>query len=789
MALSALILCCACLAGASVPPAIEDVTPPSTEAEGDTFSANQTESQLKSLTPRTPEACVVLYTETGDLIEEGCVDISEQCNETSCAPGTVCGLNLDQEVECFDESAIDIQNCESAESRLARPCPEHTEILGFGMGCTFCVEDALLDHGDRACIVIPMDIGEEKQECVDISERCAELSCENETVCGLNLNEIPQCFPSNVTELQTCESEQDRLNEPCPYGTSVQGFGQGCTFCKVDEPDEMRVCFLDPSELMIECVDISKECELLDCELPGMCVLNLNKTPECLRNSSDLYENCDTEEFRLAQPCPIDFSIVGFGEICTYCSSSSDGPEPTAPTSVSPSVIIPTTMAPLSARSSPSFTCYIGVYQGKLTFPCKDFSATCRRCSRRGKICVRNMYQEMKCVTKQDLEQYHAVCGSRRKREFRRCPDDFEPAGYSAGCTYCWQLSPKRVCRVTDGQARCSPLPRWCQNCPDSTTCVLDTDGRAWCATFQILSHYSSSPKTEQVRLLVPCPPGQVAEAFGAGRNYCRPRVGPRACLVSRHGGRCQDIGRLCQRQGCGRTQTCVVGTDEKVRCVDPNVLQMLYRKNCGSELQGLLRPCADGGAVEAFGQRCTYCRPRPTRPAVAKKRACFPNRAGPMCVDISVACMRMGCSAISKGTSKLCVRDSNTANVKCVDPRVLRQHKKHCGSELERLTSPCPRGSVPALFGAGCNYCSVCIAIINGQCVTVDMIEKGCGRIHCRRGTQCVLQRFSGTFSCKSMARRIPACGTPSERKDKPCTRRFSFKAPLAFGVNCNYC
>ncbi|KAF0300015.1 hypothetical protein FJT64_023673 [Amphibalanus amphitrite] len=82
-------------------------------------------------------ACVMRHIGDGEFKEE-CRSIRAECDQKQCPVDTVCGLDLDENITCFDASVKEFENCGPESFRLQQPCPADAGIRGFGMGCTFC---------------------------------------------------------------------------------------------------------------------------------------------------------------------------------------------------------------------------------------------------------------------------------------------------------------------------------------------------------------------------------------------------------------------------------------------------------------------------------------------------------------------------------------------------------------------------------------------------------------------------------------------------------------------------
>ena len=93
------------------------------------------------------DACVSRHIGNGTFRKQ-CLDISERCEQRGCLGNTVCGLDLQEDIQCFNRSEIDEKNCGTDTFRLQQPCPGDAGVLGFGMGCTFCV-GSMLEHGSH----------------------------------------------------------------------------------------------------------------------------------------------------------------------------------------------------------------------------------------------------------------------------------------------------------------------------------------------------------------------------------------------------------------------------------------------------------------------------------------------------------------------------------------------------------------------------------------------------------------------------------------------------------------
>lgn len=78
-----------------------------------------------------------LHNGNGSFLKE-CRDINESCSQQACGENEVCGVNLDGNIQCFDSSVREFENCRDETFRLQQPCPADAGIVGFGQGCTFC---------------------------------------------------------------------------------------------------------------------------------------------------------------------------------------------------------------------------------------------------------------------------------------------------------------------------------------------------------------------------------------------------------------------------------------------------------------------------------------------------------------------------------------------------------------------------------------------------------------------------------------------------------------------------
>ena len=778
----------------------------SQQTEGpDEYAAPDQDSRYRT-DYNSSRACVVVHTGAADFKQE-CIDISEDCEEFNCTLGTVCGLNPEGNLQCFADSVREEQTCGSEELRLSEPCPIDTDIIGFGQGCTFCGSEttSLLEYGRNACVVVYLDSGEPKQECVDISEQCEELSCANGTVCGLDLDEQLQCFNDSVKELQTCGPEELRLFDPCPFGTSILGFGQGCTFCEADESDNPRACFTSLNESATECVDIADDCEQLECASDEVCGLDLSNKVVCFQGFTELYKNCEPEEFRLSEPCPADFSIVLFGQDCTYCNDSSSDTE-----------ALPAKADEADESDNPR-ACFTSL--NEFATECVDIADDCEQleCAS-DEVCGLDLSNKVVCF--QDSMELYKNCEPEEFRLSEPCPADFSIVLFGQGCTYCIDSSsdtealpantlpvavvargpssppsPSRISFVSNKVKRIIEKPAKCRSCKTSV-CVLDTGGNAYCVASWFLKKYSPNCGSELRRLPQPCPAGGVPEIFTAGCTYCRPPnqypdvARLRACPVTRNRRSCTDISERCLRRGCGGQQVCVMGSSGNVLCMNRKVLKT-YNKNCGSELKRLKKPCPSGGVQEIFAAGCTFCRPPIQYPDLAQSRACPVTRNWKGCIDISAKCRRKPCSAIVAGGKRgqTCVLNLN-GKAQCVKNRILEAYTANCGNELKRLYQPCPVGGVPKFFSAGCTLCMkpACLTVIGNECVTPERIGGLCRRARCRIGTQCAL-RVNGRTACVPTSQMIVFCGTPRQRRNTPCHARYPLRKPVAYGTNCNFC
>ncbi|XP_043222902.1 uncharacterized protein LOC122382063 [Amphibalanus amphitrite] len=691
--------------------------------------------------PIVTRACVVRRLE-GGAIKRECVDISARCKRRACPGDTVCGLDLNENIVCFPRSVKDYENCRSESFRLQQPCPADAGIRGFGMGCTFCVggnpfvvpnpspRPTIPSATERACVVRRLQNGIFKRECIDISDKCKQRACPGDTVCGLDLRENIVCFPRTVKDFENCRSESFRLQQPCPADAGIRGFGMGCTFCiggNPFAPSPKRACvvlYRHGGTDKKECIDISERCKRRGCPSSTVCGLDLQEKITCFPQSVRAIQNCQSEAFRLQQPCPADTTIRGFGMGCTFCDS------------FNPFVVPSPSPAPIVTRA-----CVVRrLGKGVVKRECVDISARCKRKACPGDtVCGLDLNENIVCFPRsvKDFEN----CRSESFRLQQPCPADAGIRGFGMGCTFCVGGNPfvvpnpsprptipsatERACvvrRLQDGifKRECIDISDQCKQraCPGDTVCGLDLRQNIVCFPRTVKDFENC--RSESFRLQQPCPADAGIRGFGMGCTFCiggNPFAPPpkRACVVLyRHGGtdkkECVDISERCKRRGCPSSTVCGLDLQEKITCF-PQSLRVI--QNCQSEAFRLQQPCPADTTIRGFGMGCTFCdsfnpfvvpspSPKPTLPP-SSERACVSRRLQDgtykqECIDISLQCHRRGCPRFS-----VCGLDLEE-NITCF-PQSVRKFE-NCRSESFRLKWPCPADSGIRGFGMGCTFC-----------------------------------------------------------------------------------
>ncbi|XP_037086626.1 uncharacterized protein LOC119107307 [Pollicipes pollicipes] len=541
-------------------------------------------------------ACVVRHVGNGEFKNE-CVDIAARCSRKGCPSDTVCGLDLDERIQCFPRSVKDFENCGSEVFRLSQPCPADAGIKGFGMGCNYCVGGNPFSSGpqppsvpplvrqaaegpgtgprppspptfgaaNRACVVRHIRNGEFKKACVDISTRCEERKCPRGTVCGLDLDEQVGCFPESVKEFENCRSESFRLSQPCPADAGIKAFGMGCTFCVGGNPffpgpvapsppsgrpngrqltGELNTSGSSPLQAGTACVvvydrdwqrrerciDISEQCSQKACPQGSVCGLDLDEQIQCFPASVKEFENCGPESLRLLQPCPADAGVRGFGMGCTFCRGANPF-EPAGPPPPEPGLPTPTPLPPTGERSGRACLATPTVTE------CRDISSEClERGCRAGSVCALGLDGTLRCLPPSATEFQN--CGSESLRLSQPCPADAGIRAFGMGCTYC-----------VGGNPFAAPT--------------------------------ASQPPPPLGERPLAC----VSRITGAGEMR-------RGCL---------DITELCRRRGCPADRTCALDVDEQPGCFAASQLTV---RNCGSARERMARPGGFGNRLPFTVQR-----------------------------------------------------------------------------------------------------------------------------------------------------------------------------------------
>ncbi|KAF0300014.1 hypothetical protein FJT64_027381 [Amphibalanus amphitrite] len=682
--------------GAAPRPLVRAPAPPVRQGAG-------AEPQPPAPPPTTDRACVVRHVGGGEFKKE-CVDIAERCARRQCPPGTVCALNLDEELECFPESVKKFQSCLPDFLRLSQPCPADSGIRAFGMGCNYCVGGnpfqplpipspprRRLDTSgqarqvvsppaappaavsSRACVVTVSDQGESVGECVDISGRCARRGCPAGTVCALDLESAITCLPGSLTEIKNCGSESARLRRPCPFDTGITGFGMGCTFCvggnpflrgpdppalsatagrqadgedstEPPSPPAGRACpvlHVRDGEFSSECTDISEQCARQSCAPDQVCGLTHAGAISCFPRSVTEFQHCGSERSRLEQPCPADAGIRGFGMGCTFCV----GGNPFTSPSVNRRRLNGTTQGPAEEEVA----CVVRhISSGNFKRECRSIRAECdqKQCPV-DTVCGLDLDENITCFDASVKEFEN--CGPESFRLQQPCPADAGIRGFGMGCTFC------RGGRPFFGRPTPTPVG------PPTPTPTAGATG--------------SGPSS-------------------ADRVACVSRI--TAAGAVRRG--CMDISELCQRRRCPADRTCALDINEQPSCFAASQLPI---SNCGTTRQRVAQPCPADTAVVAFGAGCTYCRPPagappPPPPPGAPRRACVVSGPTRRCEAIEARCAELACAetcALALDGQARCFAASELPAA-------------HCGPERRRLDQPCPAGQTAVAFGAGCTFC-----------------------------------------------------------------------------------
>ncbi|XP_037070599.1 uncharacterized protein LOC119091816 [Pollicipes pollicipes] len=709
-------------------------------------------------------ACVVSPPQTGAVRRGACVDISATCQELDCSADQPCALDPSGHPVCLPANATRAPHCGSEDERLEQPCPEGATLLGFGCGCTYCSDSETTpspptprgerqDLTSRACMLVHMSGGSVK-ECADVASQCREKHCPNGTVCGLNLDEEPECFPASVKNFKNCSSEELRLSRPCPADSRIRGYGEECTFCVdgnssetfVDDQTRKACVVIDmgSGQFKTECIDISSQCQQKSCPNDTVCGLTQDEELECFPASAKELENCGSEEFRLSQPCPADSRVRGFGQGCTFCVGGNSSET-------------------LGDDQAGKACVVIHMGSGEWKKECIDISTQCQQKScPNDTVCALSPDEQLECFPLSSVGSKN--CGAEDLRLSQPCPENVDILGFGQNCTLCRASGP--IPALTRAP---TPTPTWVPT------------------PVQIRTPKTTRPLPETI-----------------------------VCLVHNARYRCVDISRQCIEKACGQNKECALTVKGQVVCVS----RKTKNRRCGAEEQWRLQPCEPGLVPLAFSSKCAYCFPLaqtsvrpiisvtarpatrpPRRPATSpppRLQACWNEGNAVVCGGILAICQQMGCPGPSR-----CVWNANGYFICLLKRNRIEQYSQCTGYGRQEFL--CPRGWPPRtarVFTGRCTNCPLqkamakmavghmaCLPQSDKGTICVDVAE-WCALRPCRQGFECAWDVRKGIAYCLSQNQRsmFRYCGDQLQRQRHPCGKR-PFRSVRFYGQKCNYC
>ncbi|XP_037070698.1 uncharacterized protein LOC119091893 [Pollicipes pollicipes] len=288
-----------------------------------------------------------------------------------------------------------------------------------------------------------------------------------------------------------------------------------------------------------ECVDISESCRRRRCPADTLCALAPDLRLTCLPGVAGRLRNCAPEPLRLAQPCPANTVVLGFGQGCTFCAAGA------APNASAPPPALTLRPQP-GGRSQPRRACVTVCHaRGGVRSECFDVSVECDSLNCPiGTKCVLRPDGEYGCLPESAYES--ANCGSEEMRLSQPCPANSVVAGFGQGCTFCTsnnatdppstasssitasasQEHTQNACVVAFNSSRfsvgeCFDITSHCvrKGCSSDTVCGFNLKGAPECFPASVTAFQNCGPDKE--RLVQPCPADAGVLGFGAGCTFC----------------------------------------------------------------------------------------------------------------------------------------------------------------------------------------------------------------------------------------------------------------------------